>query len=119
MEGVATASGHSRGCHQHKRIYEQIYANLPRVRTTLNISDDLYQAVKIEAARRGDTVTSLVEESLRRLLDQPGEAARVPFPVSSRSGGLRPGVDLTDPDQMYDLLYGADDGDSDRGIAQT
>lgn len=89
------------------------------MRTTLNISDDLYQAVKIEAARRGDTVTSLVEESLRRLLDRPGELARVPFPVSSRSGGVKPGVDLSDPDQMYDLLYGAEERSSDRGSAQT
>jgi hypothetical protein len=34
--------------------------------------------------------------------------------VSLRSSGLRPGVDLADRDQLYDLLYG--DADS-RAVA--
>ena len=28
------------------------------------------------------------------------------FPVSPRGGGLRPGIDLDDPDQFYRLTYG-------------
>jgi hypothetical protein len=76
------------------------------MRTTLNIDDDLYTAVKVEAARRGETVTRLVEEAMRSLLAKDEPPQESSFPVSRRGGGLRPGVDLDDPDQMYELLYG-------------
>ena len=79
------------------------------MRTTLNIADDLYTAVKVEAARRGETVTSVVEEAMRRLLAERGTQPESSFPVSERSGGLRSGVDLDDPEQMYELLYGSMD----------
>lgn len=75
------------------------------MRTTLNISDDLYTAVKVEAARRGATVTSVIEEAMRRLLAEGETQPESAFPVSERSGGLRPGVNLDNPDQMYELLY--------------
>ena len=35
------------------------------MRTTLNINDDLYREVKVEAARRGVSTTSVIEEALR------------------------------------------------------
>jgi hypothetical protein len=38
------------------------------MRTTLDIDDDLYQQAKVEAARSGRTVTSLVEDALRSLV---------------------------------------------------
>ena len=41
------------------------------MRTTLNIDDDLYRAVKIKAVTEHRTVTELVDAALRRLLDQP------------------------------------------------
>lgn len=31
------------------------------------------------------------------------------FPISTRTGGVRPGINLGDPDDWYDLLYGDDD----------
>jgi len=77
------------------------------MRTTLNISDDLYTAVKVEAARRGETVTSVIEDAMRQLLSKSEMRPEVSFPVSELSGGLRAGVDLDDPDQMYELLYGS------------
>jgi hypothetical protein len=43
------------------------------MRTTLNIDDQLAAAAKAEAQRSGTTVTSLVEEGLRKVL-----AERVP-----------------------------------------
>ena len=85
------------------------------MRTTLNIADDLYTAVKVEAARRGETVTSVIEEAMRRLLAERGTQAQSSFPVSERSGGLRSGIDLDDPEQMYELLYGS----MDRAAART
>lgn len=77
------------------------------MRTTLNISDDLYTAVKVEAARRGETVTSVIEEAMRQLLAKSEMRPESSFPVSERSGGLRAGVDLGDPYQIYELLYGS------------
>ena len=40
------------------------------MRTTLNIDDDLYRAVKIRAVTEHRTVTELVDAALRGLLDQ-------------------------------------------------
>ena len=40
------------------------------MRTTLNIDDNLYRAVKIKAATEHRTVTELVEVALRSLIDQ-------------------------------------------------
>ena len=40
------------------------------MRTTLNIDDDLYRAVKIKAVTKHRTVTELVNAALRRLLEQ-------------------------------------------------
>jgi plasmid stability protein len=79
------------------------------MRTTLNIDDDLYRAVKMAAAGRGVSTTSVIEEALRAALFAEATQDRPAFPVSPRSGGVRPGVVLDDPDQLYDLLYGGDD----------
>lgn len=79
------------------------------MKTTLNLDDDLYRQVKVEAARRGNTITSVVEEALRQLLIAQGISEPRVLPVSSRSGGLRPGVDLEDSAQLYALLYASED----------
>jgi hypothetical protein len=53
----------------------------------------------------------LIEEGLRFVLAQRSRAAekgREPLPVSKKTGGLRPGVDLTrfaDYQEMEDLEY--------------
>jgi len=39
------------------------------MRTTLNINDELYRAIKIKAVNEHRTVTELVDAALRRLLD--------------------------------------------------
>lgn len=31
------------------------------------------------------------------------------FPISTRTGGVRPGIKIGDPDDWYDMLYGDDD----------
>jgi plasmid stability protein len=79
------------------------------MRTTLNINDDLYREVKVDAARRGVSTTSIIEEALRMFLRPQASQEPPDFPVSTRSGGVRPGVNLGDPDDMYQLLYGNDD----------
>lgn len=49
------------------------------VRTTLNLDDDLAAAARDEARRAGTTMTSLIEEGLRKLL-----AERAPLDVDRR-----------------------------------
>lgn len=84
------------------------------MRTTLNIDDALYTRAKVEAARRGETVTSVIEGALRQVLLVEPEFSPRDFPVSTKSGGLRPGVDLDDAAMMYSLLL----EESDQAVAR-
>ena len=85
------------------------------MRTTLNIDDGLYRRVKAEAALRGCSVTSLLEESLRLLLAAPlpGHAVR-PLRVAKETGSPFAGVDLHDARALRDLLDGDGAGDAPR-----
>jgi len=53
-----------------------------RMRTTIDIPDELFRRVKSAAALRGKKLKDLVEEGLRRVLEEPAEAA-------DRSAGKR------------------------------
>lgn len=61
---------------------------LPHMRTTLNLSDELYRAVKVRAATDGRTVTSVVEEALRTML---AEHLAEPRPFVLRTPAAAPG----------------------------
>ena len=75
------------------------------MRTTLVIDDELYRRAKAAAAHQGRTVTSVVEEALRRLLDAASEPADVPeLPVARESGGPLPGIDLHDSRSLAGVL---------------
>jgi len=77
------------------------------MRTTVRLDDGLMQAVREHATRRGRTVTSVLEESLRRLLaeaDRVERPERVALPVSDVCGGLLPGVDLDDSASLADVM---------------
>ncbi len=52
------------------------------MKTTLEIPDDLYRAVKAKAALEGKPVTQLVVESLRLVMaNQTGPLRKVEFPI--------------------------------------
>jgi hypothetical protein len=77
------------------------------MRTTVRLDEGLLREAKAEAARRGETVTALIEKGLRLVLagSRPRmRRARVQIPVSSATGGTRPGIDLNDSDALLDLL---------------
>ena len=80
------------------------------MRTTLNVDDDLYRAVKASAAASGQTVTSFVEEAMRLLLlrhEQARSEERKPYVIEPYgSGGTFPGVDLTNNAALEDLMDG-------------
>ena len=76
------------------------------MKTTLNIDESVMRQLREEAARRGTTMSSLVEAALRRLLSDPGPGAGIPDTLPPlpawRSGGLR--VDIANRDELYRLL---------------
>lgn len=81
------------------------------MRTTLTIDDELLAQAKLIAARTHTTIGSVVEDALRRLLeDAPqGRGERLVLPDFGYTGGLRAGVDLYDRDVMEDVLGDAAD----------
>ena len=65
-------------------------------RTTLRIDDELYRQVKAEAARRGRTVSDVIEDAVRDAVRPRERPEPLPaLPVYGGSG-VQPGIDLTD-----------------------
>lgn len=72
------------------------------MKTTLNIDDGVFAALKREAAKEGRTMSELVEAGLRLLLERgPEERELPPLPRLSSGGAL---VDVSDRDQTYDAM---------------
>jgi hypothetical protein len=73
------------------------------MKTTLMIDDGVMRRLKAEAAKRGTTISELVEAALRRFLDRkledPGSLA--PLPVFSGGAIL---MDFEDRSTLNDLL---------------
>ena len=77
------------------------------MRTTVRLSDALMTQARKEAARRGVTFTSLVEEGLRLVLAGRTTGDPVPdLPVCTAGGGTRPGIDLNDSSALLDAMEG-------------
>lgn len=75
-------------------------------RTTVRLPEELVRRAKRKAADDGCSLTSLIEEGLRRVLDDQALARKKPriFPrVSSATGGLRPGIDLNDGSSLQEM----------------
>lgn len=77
------------------------------VRTTVNIDEHLLAEAKVHAARTRRSMTSLLEDALRRYLAE--ELARPSGPVElpefvAATPGLHEGVDLDDREQVAELL---------------
>lgn len=76
------------------------------MRTTLNLPDGLVAQAKAQAAASGQTLTSLIEEGLRLVLqkhDVPCPAAPEPLPAYGHPAG-RILVDLGDRDAVWRAL---------------
>ena len=79
------------------------------MRTTVRLDEGLLREVKAEAARRGQTVTELIERGLRLVLAGGARGRRrtvVRLPVSRATGGTHPGVDLDDSSAVLDRIDG-------------
>jgi plasmid stability protein len=80
-------------------------------RTTVRLPDELARRAKRRAADEGRSLTSLIEDGLRRVLDDQARTdrkRRIMPRVSTATGGLLPGIDLDDSaslQEQEDLGY--------------
>ena len=75
------------------------------MKTTFNIDDALMQQLRVEAARRGVTMTSLVETGIRSVLrgDNVHDRSReIPFRLRSYPMGIK--VDIANRDELYRVM---------------
>ena len=76
------------------------------MKTTLNIDDSVMQRLREAAARRGTTMSALVEAGLRHVLAEPAQfdspADSLPPLPTWRSGGFL--VDVADRDALYRVM---------------
>lgn len=74
------------------------------MRTTLNLPDALVEAAKQRARAEGRTLTSVIEESLRKILNEPASASVQPMPTYGQPGQNGLLVDLHDKEAVRSLL---------------
>lgn len=77
-----------------------------RMKTTLTIDDAVMRQLREEAARRGTTMSALVEAGLRRILsERPATATEAdelpPLPTWNSGGAL---VDVADREALYEVI---------------
>jgi hypothetical protein len=75
-------------------------------RTTVRLPEDLIRRAKRKAAAEGRSLTSLIEDGLRRVLSErtpAGKGRRTLPPVSTATGGLLPGIDLDDSAALQEM----------------
>ena len=77
------------------------------MRTTIRLDEELLTRAKAYASRSGRTLTRVIEDALRVLLERAEPSKRskpfkiVPF---KGGGGLLPGVDLDDSASLLDIM---------------
>jgi hypothetical protein len=80
-------------------------------RTTVRLPESLVRRAKRKAAAEGTTLTALIEDGLRRVVNDRAptrKAKRIMPRVSKATGGLRPGIepdDLRALQEMEDQDY--------------
>ena len=76
--------------------YRDTRRSVTGMRTTVRIDDEVLAEAKLYAAQTGRTLSSLVEEGLRRLVprgERRARSERVEL-LTGGEGGLRPGVKI-------------------------
>jgi antitoxin component of RelBE/YafQ-DinJ toxin-antitoxin module len=83
------------------------------MRTTIRLDESLLKEAKLQAARKGITLTAVIENALREsLLRQIKPTQRIPVRLVTFNGnGLLPGVDLDDTASLLDLMEASGDPD--------
>lgn len=74
-------------------------------RTTIRIDQELLRRAKSKAAAEGRSLTSLIEEGLRRVVATDAQPPAKFYPrISSATGGAKPGIDLTRTSELLEML---------------
>lgn len=77
------------------------------MRTTISLPDDLLRAAKVKAAHEDRSMSSILEEALRKLLasaDAAAVAERQDFTWPTFAGGGAPRVDVDDNSAVLDAM---------------
>lgn len=85
------------------------------MKTTIEIADPLLREAKQAAKRDGITLRELIEQGLRRALDEREAASRKPYVLEdcvNYEARLNPELEGASWEQIRDIAYGFDDPDS-------
>jgi hypothetical protein len=75
------------------------------MRTTVDLDEDTLRRAKLVAAASGTTLSKLIEDAVKAVLNRRPEPAGPGTQLPVFHGrGLRPGVDLTDSAGLADLM---------------
>lgn len=79
-------------------------------RTTVRLPEELVRRAKRKAAAQGRTLTALIEDGVRRVLNEREQLPkkRILPPVCTATGGPAPGIDISNSaalQEMDDLEY--------------
>ena len=80
-----------------------------RLSTTVLLEESLLEQAKAEADRQNKTLDSLIEDGLWLVLREartPVRRGKVVLPVSTRTGGTLPGVDINNSAELLDIMDG-------------
>jgi len=77
-----------------------------RMRTTLDLNDELLRAAKRQAADRGVSLKQVVEDALHSQLKDLPRQTGYRLQWRTERGKLQPGVRLDDRDALFDLMDG-------------
>ena len=76
------------------------------MKTTVEISDNLFEEAKKLAAREGTTVRTLIEQGLRQIITARKRPGVFRLRKATFKGkGLQPGVSTATWDQIRDMTY--------------
>lgn len=74
------------------------------MKTTLNLNDELLRRAKERAARRGSTLTAVIEDALRSSLSTSPRREGFRLRLPTVAGAGPPAVDLADRGALHDRM---------------
>lgn len=78
------------------------------MRTTVTIEPDLAESLRRRARQNDTSFKSVLNDALRRGLEEDGSSSGAPFVQRSSEMGLRAGIDLTKANRLADELEDAE-----------
>ena len=93
---------------QKNNFYQQISKfgdMIKHMRTTINMKDSIYKSIKEEAARKGTTITRIIEDRLEYAAMNKPKSQTPKVKLKSFSGdGLYPNIDLDSSAALIEIM---------------